>query len=240
MDMFTIILLTLVIIFTSALARSTFGFGDALIAMPLLTLIIGVQTAAPLVAFVGLTIALTIVWRNWRSIDLKATWRLIVSSLIGIPVGILVLKTAPEETVKDLLGLSIMMISLYNLIRPALITLYQRKWAYVFGFVAGVLGGAYNTNGPPIVVYGTMRRWPPERFRATLQGYFLPTGLLILIGHSLAGLWTPQVLHLYAFALPVILIAIFLGGKLNRRIPPGRFERVIYVTLFGLGIILLM
>jgi uncharacterized membrane protein YfcA len=240
MDMFTVILLTLVIIFTSALARSTLGFGDALIAMPLLTLIIGVQTATPLVAFVGPTIALTIVWRNWRSIDLKATWHLILSSLIGIPVGVLVLTTAPEEMVKRLLGLSIILISLYNLVRPALITLYQRKWAYVFGFVAGVLGGAYNTNGPPVVIYGAMRRWPPERFRATLQGYFLPTGLLILIGHGVAGLWTPQVLRLYTFALPVILIAIFLGGKLNQRIPPGRFERLIYGILLGLGFLLLM
>ena len=66
-NMLTVILLTLLILFASALTRSTFGFGDALIAMPLLTLLVGVQTATPLVAFVGPTIAFTIVWRNWRN-----------------------------------------------------------------------------------------------------------------------------------------------------------------------------
>jgi uncharacterized membrane protein YfcA len=240
MSVLTIIVLTLTILFASTLTRSTFGFGDALIAMPLLTLIIGVQTATPLVAFVAPTIALTIVWSNWRRIDFKVTWHLIVSSLIGIPVGVLVLKTAPEEIVKSFLGLSIILFSLYNLVQPRLMILTQQKWAYLFGFVAGVLGGAYNTNGPPVVIYGALNRWPPDRFRATLQGYFLPTGLFILIGHGLGGLWTVQVLRLYALALPVVLIAIFLGGKLNQRIPPGRFEKFIYMTLIGLGLLLLV
>jgi hypothetical protein len=237
--MLTITLLTLTILFVATLARSTFGFGDALIAMPLLTLVVGVQTATPLVAFVGPTVAITIVWRNWHSIDLKATWHLVFASLIGIPIGVLVLKTAPEETVKRVLGLLIILISLYNLVRPKLMTLYQRKWAYLFGFVAGVLGGAYNTSGPPVVIYGALRRWPPERFRATLQGYFLPTGLLTLAGHGLGGLWTAQVLQFYGLALPLLLMAIFLGGKLNQRIPPGRFEKLIYLTLFMLGFLLL-
>ena len=239
MSVLTVTLLTLTILFVSTLTRSTFGFGDALIAMPLLSLIIGVQTATPLVAFVAPTIALTIVWSNWRSINLNATWRLIISSLIGIPVGVLVLKTAPEEIVKSFLGLAIILVSLYNLAKPRLMTLTQQKWAYLFGFVAGVLGGAYNTNGPPVVIYGALNRWPPERFRATLQGYFLPTGLFILVGHGLGGLWTVQVLRLYALALPVVLIAILLGGKLNRRISPGRFEKFIYMTLVGLGLLLL-
>lgn len=273
MSVLTVTLLTLTILFVSTLTRSTFGFGDALIAMPLLSLIIGVQTATPLVAFVAPTIALTIVWSNWRSINLNATWRLIISSLIGIPVGVLVLKTAPEEIVKSFLGLAIILVSLYNLVfttrdlswppsrrfqnrlnygpnfvsrvdnNPKLLPNLregEKCWAYLFGFVAGVLGGAYNTNGPPVVIYGALNRWPPERFRATLQGYFLPTGLFILVGHGLGGLWTAQVLRLYALALPVVLIAILLGGKLNRRISPGRFEKFIYMTLVGLGLLLLM
>ena len=240
MDTLTVIFITLAILFSAALIRSTFGFGDALLAMPLLTLLIGVQTATPLLAFVGPTIAITIVWRNWRSIDLKATWHLIVSSLIGIPIGVLILKNAPDDVVKFVLGVSIILISLYNLTQPRLMTLPQRRWAYPFGFVAGVLGGAYNTNGPPIVIYGALRRWPPERFRATLQGYFLPTGLLILVGHGLAGLWTRQVFQLYALGLPLILTGIFLGGKLNRRIPAGRFEKFIYIALLALGFLLLV
>ena len=86
-------------------------------------------------------------------------------------------------------------------------------------------------NGPPLAVYGAMRRWSARHFRATLQGYFLPAGVLSLIGYKLTGLWTPSVTHLYLISLPAILPAIFLGRALNRRLQPEVFLRYVYVGL---------
>jgi uncharacterized membrane protein YfcA len=136
------------------------------------------------------------------------------------------------------LGVVLIGFSLYNLIAPRLLAVQSDKLAYVFGLVAGILGGAYNANGPPVVIYGTLRRWSPDQFRASLQAYFLPTGLAILIGNALAGLWTPTVLRLYAYALPGMMLAIFLGGRLNRVIPGGQFNRVVYVLLIVMGVLL--
>jgi len=226
------------ILFVSTLTRSTLGFGDALIAMPLLVVTISVQAATPLVALMGFTIAITILSRNWRDVDIKAAWRLIVSSLAGIPVGILLLKDAPEQIVKAILGVVLILFGLYNLITPRLPTLQRQGFAYIFGFVSGILGGAYNTNGPPIVVYSALRRWPPERFRATLQGYFFPSGILLLLGHGLTGSLTQEVLRFYGYSLPFILLAIFLGGRFNQAIPSGRFERFIHVFLVLIGVYL--
>ena len=226
------------ILFVSTLTRSTLGFGDALIAMPLLALTISIPTATPLVALMGFTIAITILSRNWRDVDVKAAWRLIVSSLVGIPVGIWLLRGAPEQIVKAILGVVLVLFGLYNLIAPRLPTLRGQWSAYVFGFVSGILGGAYNTNGPPIVIYSALRQWPPERFRATLQGYFFPSGILLLLGHGIAGSLTQEVLTFYACSLPFLLLAIFLGGRLNQKIPRGRFERFIHVFLVLIGIYL--
>jgi hypothetical protein len=57
----------------------------------------------------------------------------------------------------------------------------------MFGFVAGALGAAYNTNRPFIVIYASLRHWPPEEFRATLQGFFFAAGRPILTGHCAMG-----------------------------------------------------
>lgn len=233
-------LFVLSILFLSTLTRSTLGFGDALVAMPLLALTVGMQSATPLVALFSTTIAVIIAGANWRKIDLKVAWRLILASLVGIPIGLLLLIHAPEAVVKGLLGLILILFGLYNFARPALPSLHQAGWAYGFGFIAGVLGGAYNTNGPPIVMYGALRRWPPERFRATLQGYFIPTGGFIAISHGLAGLWTGEIFRFYLLAFPFVLIAIFIGGKLNSYIPAHRFERLLYLALIGLGILLIL
>lgn len=166
------ILLVSVILFITTFTRATLGFGDALIAMPLLTLTVGIQTATPLVAFVAITVALALLIRNRQHIDLAATWRLILASLVGIPIGLLLLKGISDAVVTAILGVLLVAFGLYKLTMPQFPPLQQRIFAYLFGFVAGILGGAYNTNGPPIVVYGTLHQWSPERFRATLQGYF--------------------------------------------------------------------
>ena len=93
------------------------------------------------------------------------------------------------------------------------------RLAWFFGVSAGVLGGAYGMNGPPLVVYGTLRRWSPERFRATLQGYFLPASLIGMIGYWTAGLWTPSVSRYYLLSLPAVLLAI---PARPRTEPPSR------------------
>jgi uncharacterized membrane protein YfcA len=73
-----------------------------------------------------------------------------------------------------------------------------------------------------------------------MQGYFLPSGMFLVIGHGLAGSLTREVLTFYACALPFILLAVFLGGKLNKAIPSARFERFIYAFLVLIGVYLFL
>ena len=231
--------LILGIIFLATLTRATFGFGDSLLAMPLLALAVDLRLATPLVALVATTIAVLILSRSWRSVRLASAWRLILASALGVPLGLMLLgQAALDVPLKLTLAGVVIAFAAFKLLKPDALTLEDERWAWPFGFVAGVLGGAYNTNGPPVVVYGTLRRWPPETFRATLQGYFLPIGIVISIGHGLSGLWTPQVLTTYALSLPLIALAFLLGHALSERFDEARFARFIYALLIAMGLLL--
>jgi uncharacterized membrane protein YfcA len=233
--------LVVAILFVAAFIRSALGFGDAVLAMPLLAMTIGLRTAAPLVAFVGPTISILILARDWRRVEFGPAGRLIAATLLGIPVGIYGLARLPEAPLKIALGFLILLYGLFGLARPG--TRLERErvgFPWLVGWVAGVLGGAYNTNGPPIVAYGMLRGWPPESFRATLQGYFLPTGLAILAGHGLAGLWTAAVIKSYALAFPAIVAGVLLGGLWNRRLTRTGFTRLVYVGLAVMGLVTLI
>ena len=232
-------LATLVALFTATLVHATLGFGTGLVAMPLLAMTVGVRLATPLVGLVVLTNVAILLARTWRSVDVPAAWRLLLSSAIGIPLGVLTVRFAPEHTVKTILGVLLIAFGLYSLRRVALPIIKRQVWLYVFGFISGVLGGAYNTNAPPVVMYGAMQQWPVERFQATLQGYFFPTAVLICIGHGLGGLWTRAALGLYLVALPLVFLALFLGRRLSRHIPAVMFQHLLYGALIVLGSLML-
>lgn len=236
MNLYTLAIV--VIVFLSVLVRSTFGFGEALVAMPLLAFIIELKTAAPFVAIVAGTITLIILVSNWHRVQFHSAWRLVLSSFAGIPLGLIFLKGTFDLTMKVALAIVIIVFSGYSLIKPRLWILKNEKFSYGFGFIAGILGGAYNTAGPPIVIYGTMRQWDPGAFRATLQGYFLPTWLFIMLGHAFSGLWTASIWQLYFISLPVLFLAFFIGNRLNRSMPANKFHRYIHILLAGIGIFL--
>jgi uncharacterized membrane protein YfcA len=235
------LILVAAVLFAAAFVRSAVGFGDAVVAMPLLAMAVGLKTASPLVAFVGPTISLLILAKSWRKVEFKTAGRLIAATLLGIPVGIYGLARLPEAPLKIALGLVILLYGVFGLARPQATLKNEKAWMpWALGASAGVLGGAYNTNGPPVVAYGMLRGWPPESFRATLQGYFLPTGLAILAGHGLAGLWTGTVLKLFVYSLPAIALGVLLGGLLHKKLTHEIFAKLVYASLAVMGAAMLL
>lgn len=225
----------------ATLIRSAFGFGEALIAVPLLAFCIPVPVAAPLAVLVSITIAAVVVIQDWRHIHLRSAGWLILSTLLGIPLGLFVLTNAPEHLIKGVLGGLILMFVLFCLTANLRFRLDRdsRPWLLICGFIAGILGGAYGMNGPPLVIYGSLRGWSAQHFRATLQAYFLPASVLGMCGYMSAGLWTPTVTRDYLLCLPVLLPAVFLGRAVSHRLSAAEFSRYIYGGLAMIGIALL-
>ena len=113
-------------------------------------------------------------------------------------------------------------------------------WLLGRGFFAGIFGGAYGMNGPPLAIYGAMRRWSAQHFRATLQGYFLPASAIGMVGYWLAGLWAAEVTRYYLLSLFVVVPAILLGRIVNHRLRGDAFLRFVHVGLILIGATLLV
>src|SRR5215469_2023669 len=235
-----VMLYVLGVIFVATLIRSALGFGEALVAVPLLAMRIPLGTAAPLAVLVSITIAALIIIQDWEKVHVHSAGWLLVPTLFGIPLGLLLLTSAHQQAVKLLLALLIICFAVYSLSRTHLPELKQdsKPWLLSCGFVAGILGGAYGMNGPPLAVYGAMRRWSPQHFRATLQGYFLPASILGMAGYLWKGLWTHQLTHYYLLSLPATLPAIWLGRLANHRLPLESFRKYVFSGLIVVGLVL--
>jgi uncharacterized membrane protein YfcA len=232
--------LVVTILCLATLCHGTLGFGTGLIAMPLLTLLIGVQDATALVAFVILGTTILVLRRDWRRVEVRTAVYLVVGALPGIPLGILLLTKAPADSIQRVLGLLLIAYAVYALIAPKLIEVRHPAWAFPIGLVSGILGGAYNTNAPPVIIYSALRRWPPDVFRATLQAYFVPFAAAVCLGHGISGLWSTELVTTYTVFLPFGLVALWLGNRLSSRLPVASFERLLYLIISALGVLLLI
>jgi uncharacterized membrane protein YfcA len=228
------------VIFVATLIRSAFGFGEALIAVPLLALLIPVEVASPLAVLFSITVAVVVVLEDWHKVHVRSAWLLILSTLFGIPLGLLLLTAVAEPVVKTILAVVIITFSAYCLANRTPLELKDDRLAWVFGLGAGILGGAYGMNGPPLVIYGTLRRWSAQHFRATLQGYFLPASVVGMIGYWWSGLWVPAVNRFYLLSLPGAVVAILLGRVINRRLAGRSFLLYIHMALIVIAIMLLI
>lgn len=232
----TLVVLT---VFVGALTRATFGFGEAVVSMPLLALLpVSLHTSASLIGLAGLTVAALSLAGRSREVDVPVFVRLGAGTVLGIPLGIALLLVVPEPVTATVLGVLLVLYAAYSLGPAPSLPRPGTGWAYPTGVLAGALGSAYNINGVPVVVLGTMRRWPPRLFRGTMQAHFLFSGVLVVAGQALGGVWTPELPRLFALSLPAIGLATWAGHRLHARIPAHRFERYVYLLVLVLGLVL--
>ncbi|HEY8930598.1 MAG TPA: sulfite exporter TauE/SafE family protein [Mucilaginibacter sp.] len=231
-----------IISFIATLVRSTFGFGESLVAVPLFSIFIPINVAVPLSVLISVLVALVVVLQDHKQIHFNSAKWLILFAVLGIPIGLLILIYGNELWVKTGLGVLIILYSLYAMVGKNTFHLESdnKLWLFVCGFLSGVLGGAYGVNGPPLAVYGNMRKWSAKEFRATLQGYFLPASFIGILGYLFKGLITVQVLKYLLVSLPAVLPAIFLGRYLNHLLKNDSFFKYVYAGLMLIGAFLIV
>ena len=242
LGVFLIVVISLAV-FLGALTRSVFGFGDSIVSMPLLALLpISLATSISLIGITGLITGTLAIFSIREHIDRRILFLLVISSLIGVPAGLYLVKNIPQENVIYILGIFLMIYGIYSLIKGRLNINLTNEWKdnmilpLPFGFLAGALGSAYNMNGVPIVVYGTFRDWDMETFHSTVQSHFAISSLLVVLGQAFGGLWSRDLIVLTLASLPAIYIADKIGQVVRRRISIHQFEVLLFIFIIVLGL----
>jgi uncharacterized membrane protein YfcA len=230
----------IVIAFFSAFVQTSLGFGAALVAMPLLVYSIGLSLAAPSFAIVGALAGMSLIWRYRNDFHWRDIWRLILSALFAIPIGIFLAEQIDEHVVLLFLGVITIAYALYNLLNFTMPELKDKRWAFVLGIGAGVLHGAYNTGGPPLVIYGNSQRWKPLTFKGNLQVTFLPMTSFVVLGHALSGNINSHVTGYVVMMLTGTVLGQLLGFYTERFMRPVLFRRLVLVGLLILGVSMIM
>ncbi len=227
-----IALVILIALFT----RAAIGFGDGIIAVPLLSLIMDLSEAVPFILFVSTTMSVVSMWKNRRHIQFGSLKRTGIMALVGFPLGIVLLGTIDEQLVKGGLGFLLILLALWYFSPAKQFHLKARAWSYLFGLLAGILCGAYAIRGIVFGIYGSLRGWSPAQFKSTIHSFYLVSSILIPVAYFGAGMVTPRVVGLLIIMLPVGFIATLTGNWCSGKLDDRTFQTLIWSVLLLLGV----
>jgi uncharacterized membrane protein YfcA len=221
----------------AGLAGFAFGLVAAAVWLHILT---PLQTTTLIVVF-GLIVQGYAVWQLRRALKLERLWPFVIGGVLGAPLGVALLRALDPGQVRRAVGVLLIAFVLYSLWRPSvrLPGTGGRAGDAAIGFTNGVIGGVTGLAGIVTTAWCTLRAWPKDEQRAVFQ----PTGVAIFAATTASlgaeGALNQDALVLIALGLPAILLGVWLGLRLYRRLDETGFRKLVLALLFVSGVALL-
>lgn len=226
------------IVLAGAATQATTGFGFSLVAAPLLAATTDPRTAVVALALVSPLLTVTMVARERASVRWRTATLLLGAALLGMPLGLLVLRSAPERMLTALIAVVALACTL--LVWRGLRLGTGIRTVGMVGVLTGVLSTATGTSGPPLVAAFQAMGYDPRTFRATLAAVFAGTGALSLAAFFVAGQVRPAAVVTGLVGVPAVALGLWLGNRLFARLDPSRFRRIVLIGLVITSVVTLI
>jgi uncharacterized protein len=228
------------ILFVASFVMGLTGFGIALVAMAFLPYLMSPASAIVLLTIYALVFSLVVVVQLRRDLTPRALVDLGLGTIAGTAPGVWLLASLSATVLTRVIGAVLVAVVVLEARRALPERLHGRRWALATGFLAGLVGAAVGTPGPPVIVYATTQGWSPRTMKANIMGFFVLNQSVILLGYWWAGLLTRPVLLLTASLAVPAGAGVLTGMALFRRVDPVRFRRIVFALLLLSGLVLLV
>ncbi|HSM67476.1 MAG TPA: sulfite exporter TauE/SafE family protein [Ilumatobacteraceae bacterium] len=237
----TELVIVLVAVVIGAIAKAVTGMGLPLIAIPIASLFVDVDTAIVVIAFPNVLANLTLAARERHSYpETRDLPVLAVSGIIGAVLGTLVLVSVPETPLVVAVIVAIVGYIVLFFAHPELRTTPARskRLAPLVGGVAGIFQGAVGISGPIVGSWIHSYRLGRSAHILSVTSLFFITGsaqLVVLIGSGELAGRVPATL----LACIPVFASIPIGTRLRTSISVRGFDLAI-VGMLGVSAIALL
>ena len=219
------------------LVQGATGFGFALMAIPLLGFAIDVKLATIVIIPASFTLQCLILWHLRRHASLKRIVPMLIASMATVPLGVHFLTAVDPRIFKIFLGCLLIVSAIYTLVPH----FSRQPWHPFYlgvpcGVASGLLGGAFGTNGPPLVAYMTTQKMDRFRYAASLQVLFASSGLVRGIELARQGMFTEAILLKSLVGIVFMVVGAFLGLKILQRLSEKMLSRIVCGLLLVMGV----
>lgn len=221
------------------------GMGAALVVLttPILSMVMPVQTAISLALPLLIAADIVALWMFWGTWDNSYIRRMLPAAVLGVAVGSVLLAILPDLALRRIMGVFTLVFVLYRLGSDRLrgFEYHPKNWhAPLAGGLSGAGSALANVGAPPFTAYMLLQPINPMVFVGTTTLFFAVVNALKLPGLIITGIFDINNLWQNLWVLPIILIGVFVGRWLIRRINRIAFDRLMLGVLTLAALVLLL
>jgi uncharacterized protein len=222
------------------------GFGCTVLALPFVTLLVGLNVAVPVLVIQGWLIAVLILLESRRDIVWSEFFHILVLAGCGLPFGMWLAMSLAEAGLTWVLAVFMVIVGGAGFVRQytpggqsPVMTRRTRILASLFLPLGGLIHGAFGTGGPLVVIYAARALTDKKVFRVTLCMLWAVLNTILIVQWLTADRLTPHIWRMTALCVPFTLLGFVLGNHVHYRINESTFRRVIYAVLAFSGCVLI-
>jgi len=227
----------LLAVVASSFVIGTVGFGFALVAAPVLVLLLYLEPQQVVVvinSLIGLMMAMVLV-RSWRHLEIRPATGLILGGMAATPIGVLALNSASSGVLRITIAIVIIFLALFSLKNVQLPFTRTRMAGPSFGFLTSLATTTIAIGGPIAAIYAISQEWKPERVRATLALLFIASDITAFSLYSVTGLVSRDTLANIGVMIPGMIIGFGLAALVVNRINDRMFRHAMIAVIVIAG-----
>lgn len=220
-------------------AQTVFGFAATLIAFPILMIVLSLQESIALTSIFLLLFSGILVYQNRKLMNKKIVLEMGIGGIIGLVIGVQILKLGNPEILNKLLGVFIVLYASYSFIKKREIKIFNNL-GFLFSFLGGFFSGLFSSGGPLFITYIYNKIEKANVVRATLIGILGIINVLRVPLLIQSGMLNRETMIQAIVLLPIFLISLYLGNKFYKKMDEKIFKQLFIVLLLIMGISLIV
>ena len=228
----------------ASFVQRTIGFGFGIFIMTALPFLMpSYGEAVTLSGLLSLTSATVVMVKYLKFVTWKRLLPMVGAFIIFSTLAILLLDKIEGQAMRMILGIMLIIISLYfsffkdklqKFIRPT------AGWQLGTGSASGIMGGLFGMHGPPVVLYLIVSEPDKDHYMGMIQTYAVITNIVMLAVRAINGYVTPVVGVTYLYSLGGLALGVLAGNWAFRLIPNKLFTYIVYAYIGISGAIIFL
>jgi len=235
-------LATIFILVVAAFVHGAFGFGFPLVSTPLLML--GLDPRSAILVTLIPTICINLVSiageAHWRE-AVRRFWPIPVFTLVGSMSGTRLLLAVDPEPLRVILALVLIAYLVADRFIDGGPERTVPKWGLaLLGLVMGLMAGVVNVFAPVVVAFALYTRMNPLLMVAAFNLSFVTSKTGQLGAFFINQAVELETLALSLWALPPVVLSLWIGIRLRKRIDPDAYKGLLRAALWIIACLLIV